>query len=412
MKKYLLFFASAMMMLAACNSDSSLDEITPDSPQPTPAATPKTTVQFGVSKSGSTGQFLLLDDVEESDIETINTKFSIRIDNRIPDGEADGNSFNAGDYITITDSHNNMVFGTLRGDMNYKIPTPPARTSPSQKGHDVLRYIYSTDGYLPNLALLEMPTLEEVKACLLRNAKTKNLDLSNVKIIWYVAKMQNEVLWYGRNYWHVDGILTFPETTSIDDIPNGIPPGSEIFEDETAPEQTWKDGEVEIDIHQQNHDEKWNEIKTAIHVRDAVDVTVELPIANMYQTEADDFQIRVWTSYYKIGNETYPISVETIHKTNSIVINVKGVTEEILQHAREESNGDGITVEIHTYYKGLDDLSAWQMLKGSTASTDAKTTLRGQVTSAFFTENATPTDSRVILSYTKEDYDRDYPGNP
>ena len=48
------------------------------------------------------------------------------------------------------------------------------------------------------------------------------------------------------------------------------------------------------------------------------------------------------------------------------------------------------------------------MLKGSTASTNDKTTLRGQITSAFFTENDNPTDNRVILSYTKTDYDNEY----
>lgn len=406
MKKVLLFLTLIMMMFAGCSTDSLFDDSINDFSAS--MITPKTTVQFGVSKSGSTGQFLLLDDVEETDVETINTKFSIRIDNRIPDGESTGNSFKANDYITITDNHNNMIFGTLRGDMDYKLPNPPARTSASQQGHDVLRYIFSSDGYLVEQALLEKPTLEEIKACLLRNNKTKNLDLSNVKVIWYVAKMQNEILWYGRNYWHVDGILTFTDTENINDIPNGTPSGSDIFEDETEHNPTWKDGEVEIDIHQQNHDEKWNEIKTAIHIRDVVDVNVEIPIADMYQTENDDFQIRVWTTYYRIGNDTYPISLEIIHKSNSIVINVTGVTEEILQHAREESNGDGITVEVHTYYKGLSDLSAWEMLKGSTASTNDKTTLRGQITSAFFTENDNPTDNRVILSYTKTDYDNEY----
>ena len=66
-------------------------------------------------------------------------------------------------------------------------------------------------------------------------------------------------------------------------------------------------------------------------------------------------------------------------------------------------------MEVNSYYKGLTDLEAWQLLKGSTVSTNAKTTLRGQITSAFFTENETPTDQRVIISYTKADYDNDYP---
>ncbi|MBO4486812.1 MAG: hypothetical protein J5729_00390 [Bacteroidaceae bacterium] len=414
MKKvfYLIIAAVTVLFTAACSSDSSFDEPTP-SPAPSPTNTPKTTVQLGVSKSGSVGLFLLEEDITEEDVEEINTKFSIRIDNRIPTTESGGNSFNAKEYITITDENNQMFFGTLRGDADYKDPTTPPRENSSQKGHDVLKYIYSSDGSKVQDALLEQPTFEQVKACLLKNNKAKNLKLNDpdvkLKIIWYVAKMQNEVVWYGRNYWHVDGILTFESTKDIDEIPNGPTGEEEYMEDDKDPDPVWKDGEVEVDIHQQNHDEKWNEIKTAIHIRDAVDVTVEIPISEVYQSEADDFRIRVWTAYYKIGNDTYPITVEAIHNSTSIVINVKGVTEEILQHARENSDGDGITVEVNSYYKGLTDLEAWQLLKGSTVSTNAKTTLRGQITSAFFTENETPTDQRVIISYTKADYDNDYP---
>ena len=60
MKKvfYLIIAAVTVLFTAACSSDSSFDEPTP-SPAPSPTNTPKTTVQLGVSKSGSVGLFLL-----------------------------------------------------------------------------------------------------------------------------------------------------------------------------------------------------------------------------------------------------------------------------------------------------------------------------------------------------------------
>ena len=222
MKKslFLAFLPIFFLFIGSC-SESSYDDSKIDNFVPS-ATQLETNVKLGVSKSGGVGLFLIMEDVEEYDVD-INTKFSIRIDNRIPKLESDGYSFNANEYITITDDKGKMVYGTLDGTAPYKIPSPPARTSPSERGHDCLRYLFSSDGTAVEAALKEKPSDEQVVECLKRNARTKNLDFSNVKVIWYVAKMQNEILWNRRNYWHVDGILTFKETENIDSIPNGKP---------------------------------------------------------------------------------------------------------------------------------------------------------------------------------------------
>ena len=166
-------------------------------------------------------------------------------------------------------------------------------------------------------------------------------------------------------------------------------------------------GEVEVDIHQQTHD-SWDEIKTAIHIRDTVDVTVRIPVGNEYLAEQDDFRIRVWTAYYTIENETYPITITAIHETDELIINVTGVTAELLRKANEETDGDGITVEVCSYYKNVDHAQAWEWIKGATVSTYEKTNIRGQITSAFFTKEDDPL-SKIIISYTKDDYDAEYP---
>ena len=100
MKKYLLFFASAMMMLAACNSDSVFDEPTPS---PAPAiTTPQTAVKAGFAKSTGAGSILFDETpVAAEPTATIKTKFSVRIDNRIPRKEASGKDYNIKDYYTV-----------------------------------------------------------------------------------------------------------------------------------------------------------------------------------------------------------------------------------------------------------------------------------------------------------------------
>ena len=423
MKKYLFTIASAVLLFCGCSSDSGIDDVNP-TPAPVPATTPETSIQVGISKSGAFSQQLV---ATQCDTET--GYFFIRIDNRIPGTEHLGNTFNSSLYFpknyttnpcSKTDYNKGVI--SLDEDLGYK------------KGAGVYLYIFSTDGSATSRAIVEQPSLQDLidgqtyensKVSWSTNKRSRyyignkldltQLDTDTLKIIWYVVKKQTDG-------WHIDGVLTGQSTTDVNDIP-----GLDITEDDAMENDTYVEpdpdnedstivvpdvpefnpGEVEVDIHQQTHD-SWDEIKTAIHIRDTVDVTVRIPVGNEYLAEQDDFRIRVWTAYYTIENETYPVTITAIHETDELIINVTGVTAELLRKANEETDGDGITVEVCSYYKNVDHAQAWEWIKGATVSTYEKTNIRGQITSAFFTKDDDPL-SKIIISYTKDDYDEEYP---
>ncbi len=426
MKKYLLTLASAALLFCGCSSDSGIDDIINPAPAPTPASTPQTSVQVGVSKSGAFSHQMVAEQAK-----TAEGYFFIRIDNRIPGTEYMGNTFSSklyfprtysGDYCSKT-SYNNGVI-SLDEELGYKV------------GAGVSLYIFSTDGSATSRAIIQQPSLQNLidgqtwendhtrwsnnpdskKSVYIGNKlDLSGLDTDTLKIIWYVVKLQNDG-------WHIDGVLTGQSTKDVTEIPGmDITEGGAMVNDTIiAPDPEnedslivvpdvpeFNDGEVEVDIHQQTHD-SWDEIKTAIHIRDTVDVTVRIPIPEQYLAEQDDFRIRVWTAYYTVGNSSYPITITAIHETEDLIINVSGVTAELLNKAKEETNGDGITVEVCSYYKNLDHAQAWEWIKASTVTTYEKTTIRGQITSAFFTKEDDPL-SKIIISYTKDDYDEEYP---
>ena len=415
------------MLFCACSSDG-IEEITPNpNPNPTPASVPQTSIQVGVSKSGAFSHQMVAEQAE-----TAEGYFFIRIDNRIPGTEYLGNTFSSklyfprtysGDYCSKT-SYNKGVI-SLDEELGYKV------------GAGVSLYIFSTDGSATSKAIVDQPSLQNlIDGQTWENEHTSwsdnpssrrsvyignkldlsGLDTDTLKIIWYVVKKQNDG-------WHIDGVLTGKSTNDVTEIPGmeDINEGGAMVNDTIiAPDPEnedslivvpdvpeFNDGEVEIDIHQQTHD-SWDEIKTAIHIRDTVDVTVRIPIPEQYLAEQDDFRIRVWTAYYTVGNSSYPVTITAIHETEDMIINVSGVTAELLNKAKEETNGDGITVEVCSYYKNLDHAQAWEWIKASTVTTYEKTTIRGQITSAFFTKEDDPL-SKIIISYTKDDYDSEFP---
>ena len=155
-------------------------------------------------------------------------------------------------------------------------------------------------------------------------------------------------------------------------------PTPEDIEDIIEPKKL--NGEVEVDIHHQDHND-WNEIKTTIHIRDTVNVRVTIPIDQDYIMEMDDFAIRTYEAYYyrNEGNDKYPVLVTIEHKADCITIDVSGITAEMLKALRAEGD-DGITIEVHNYYKNLTDEDLWEKIKLSTVETyKNKTTIYGQI---------------------------------
>lgn len=181
------------------------------------------------------------------------------------------------------------------------------------------------------------------------------------------------------------------------------------------PEPTVREGEVEFDIHQQEHKD-WNEIKTSIHVRDTAAVHVFLPIPEESQAVADDFDIRTGNVYQYVENieaklefagKKFSFPVEINHTDTGIDILIDCTTadaKEALKLARGVFD-DGITFEIHSYVNpNVATEQIWNWLKTvklpSTKTSqwpqdgDISTHVRGQVSSAYHMDEMIHFDER------------------
>lgn len=191
------------------------------------------------------------------------------------------------------------------------------------------------------------------------------------------------------------------------------------------PEPTVREGEVEFDIHQQEHKD-WNEIKTSIHVRDTAAVHVFLPIPEESQAVADDFDIRTGDAYkyvehksgenkyvekfeakFEFAGKKFSFPVEINHTATGIDILIDCTTadaKEALKLARGVF-GDGITFEIHSYVNpDVATEQIWNWLKTvklpSTKTSqwpqdgDISTHVRGQVSSAYHMDEMISFDKR------------------
>lgn len=165
-----------------------------------------------------------------------------------------------------------------------------------------------------------------------------------------------------------------------------------------------REGEVEFDIHQQEHKD-WNEIKTSIHVRDTAAVHVFLPIPMESQAVADDFDIRTGNVYqyvesfeakFEFAGKEFSFPVEINHTATGIDFLIDCTTaeaKEALKLARGVFD-DGITFEIHSYVNpdvATDQIWNWlKTVKLPSTKTsqwpqdgDISTHVRGQVSSAY-----------------------------
>lgn len=181
------------------------------------------------------------------------------------------------------------------------------------------------------------------------------------------------------------------------------------------PEPTVREGEVEFDIHQQEHKD-WNEIKTSIHVRDTAAVHVFLPIPIESQAVSDDFDIRTGNVYQYVENieakfefagKKFSFPVEINHTATGIDILIDCTTadaKEALKLARGVFD-DGITFEIHSYVNpNVSTEQIWNWLKTvklpSTKTSqrpqdgDISTHVRGQVSSAYHMDEMIRFDKR------------------
>ena len=205
------------------------------------------------------------------------------------------------------------------------------------------------------------------------------------------------------------------ETPVVPSTPDPNPAPNPEPNPTPTPEPVVHEGEVEFDIHQQEHKD-WNEIKTSIHVRDTAAVHVFLPIPMESQAVADDFDIRTGDVYqyvesfeakFEFAGKEFSFPVEINHTATGIDILIDCTTaeaKEALKLARGVFD-DGITFEIHSYVNpDVATEQIWNWLKTvklpSTKTSqwpqdgDISTHVRGQVSSAYHMDEMIHFDER------------------
>ncbi len=250
-------------------------------------------------------------------------------------------------------------------------------TKVSQKtGNNIglFRYVLDPDkdSHKAQLAILEQPSVVDILQDEIDDKK-KNLDKAYEWMALEAANpgyLDKHVHWYvvkevaGKGYWHVNGVFV-----NLDD-PDYVVPDARANGFANVP------NDVEIDIHQQIHQD-WNEIKTSIHIRtDCESVKINIPLAYEDIVEQDDFAIRVYDFYYK----EYVISHTITHDANGITIEISNIPATLIQELKD-NYGDGLTVEIHSYCT-TDDI--WEQLSRSKVTKLGKPcTVKGQITTAY-----------------------------
>mgnify|MGYP004676295407 FL=1 len=205
------------------------------------------------------------------------------------------------------------------------------------------------------------------------------------------------------------------ETPVVPSTPDPNPAPNPEPNPTPTPEPVVREGEVEFDIHQQEHKD-WNEIKTSIHVRDTAAVHVFLPIPMESQAVADDFDIRTGDVYqyvesfeakFEFAGKEFSFPVEINHTATGYDILIDCTTadaKEALKLARGVFD-DGITFEIHSYVNpNVATEQIWNWLKTvklpSTKTSqwpqdgDISTHVRGQVSSAYHMDEMIRFDER------------------
>ena len=234
----------------------------------------------------------------------------------------------------------------------------------------LFRYVYDPQGLMTQYAILEAPKVEDILADEVEdiNAHKSSASLAKVNALLDLGPdyLNSHVLWYVvkevgmARGWHVNGVIVDYEVPEPDGTPN----------------------DIEIDIHQQEHID-WNEIKTSVHVRtDAEFVKINIPLSKEDIIEQDDFDIRVYQTYFK-DTEYSDVTVEITHDDNGITILIKDIDPALIE-SYKGTFGDGLTVEIHSYCKGIDKDAIWAKVKNSTVLEIGKPcTVDGQITNYF-----------------------------
>ena len=294
-------------------------------------------------------------------------RFSIRADGYIP-GYIDQSSVLYYGRSAGKDGRNRGEVYTLYPYGRYNDRDLDYYQKDKKTGNNIgmFRYVLDQAGLKTQFAIKKAPKVVDILQDEIDDNK-KNLD----KVYEWMALeaanpgyLDKHVLWYVvkevgmRNGWHVNGVIVDYEVKNKSEI---------TYDDQL--------NEVEIDIHQQTHQD-WNEIKTSVHIRaDVESVTINIPLNQADVIEKDDFAIRVFDFNYKEYNLTHTVT----HDQNGITIEISNIPAELIQELKQNFH-DGLTIEIHSYCTTED---IWEQLsKSSVVKLGKSCTVKGQVTSA------------------------------
>lgn len=387
MKLRNIFILFAGCVMASCSNNDDVAETTPDASWL--AGAPSTTVYVGADNRGDLQEVAAKTRATNPLAPVANVSyFNLKVDPRLG-------------YNTLPST----FYSVVKNGMVYTdCPFLTTENTPM-----VGKYLLSTNGTGLRTLIAAGDTTTTSVLRVLNKPRNKKISStvvdSNIHVIWYFAKYMDS----GRGKgWHIDGLLT--DKTDIKAaceacVDEGFAPitfgesdGTEqlSYDEVIARYKTIYnikpiDKTLGVDIHQQEHS-NWGEIKTSIHLNEAKNVTITLPVGKEYTVEGQDMG-EVVKEYGKLYDvQTYnenigsEVSVKTERLDDKVVITVSGVSDELLK-ALERRYNSGITVEVHTFYtlndKSGNDCkpSVWAALKQSTVSYEGN--VRGQITSAF-----------------------------
>lgn len=273
------------------------------------------------------------------------------------------------------------------------------------KGNDYT-YLLSTDGSAMHTLIAAGDTatarIQKMVAKYYQrtNPISPTVNENNIHVIWYLAKDMN-------NGFHIDGLLTDKAD---------IKEACDACKDEGYREITFGENGAQltygqlmdyfpvnhnikpfskalgVDIHQQEH-QNWGEIKTSIHLKEAKDVKIFIPVSSAYTVENVDTNevVRYFEKYFEVQDYDRAIGaqvdVKVTRQDNGVTIYVTGVTTELLK-ALERRYNDGFTVEVHTFYTLTEATkpTVWQAIKKAQINYDGN--ISGQITSAYYADDS------------------------
>ena len=372
MKKFLSLFAIAALMVSC---DSEVTDVNNGSEDNSSLPQTEIFVQGQLLSANTAETRSYLGEYQWPYVNTVEgwetARFSIRADGYIP-GYIDQRSTLYYGRSAGKDGRNRGEVYTLYPYGRYNDRDLDYYQKDKKTGNNIgmFRYVLDQAGLKTQLAIKKAPKVVDILQDEIDDNK-KNLDKVNEWMALEAANpgyLDKHVLWYVvkevgmKNGWHVNGVIVDYEVPDYTVNPDNVP------------------NNVEVDIHQQVHQD-WNEIKTSVHIRtDVESVTINIPLKQDDVIEKDDFAIRIFDFDY---NE-YHIAHTVTHDANGITIEISNIPAQLIKDLKQNF-GDGLTVEIHSYCTTED---IWEQLsKSRVVKLGKPCTVNGQVTSALRPED-------------------------